>query len=65
MHSYTNLTPLEAAEYLRTSERTLIRWRNARTGPAWIKAGGKVVYQTSDLNQWLDKCRVNPVREQN
>jgi len=58
-----NLTATEAAEYLRVSCRTLIRWRNQRKGPAWTYAGGKVIYQRNDLDAWLAQHRVQPVRE--
>lgn len=62
MHYQANLTPPEAADYLRVSERTLIRWRNARTGPPWTKVGHRVVYQRADLDRWLDEQRCEPVR---
>ncbi|MGM0553284.1 MAG: helix-turn-helix domain-containing protein [Pseudomonadota bacterium] len=52
-----------AADYLQVSARTLNRWRNMRKGPAWIKAGRKVLYRRSDLDAWLDHHRVEPVRE--
>lgn len=54
MSNLSNLTAAEAAEYLRTSQRTLIRWRNARTGPAWAKVGGKVLYRRAALDDYLD-----------
>lgn len=64
MPIHENLKPREAAEYLRVSERTLIRWRNGRTGPPYTKVGHKVVYRSSDLDSWLDARRCNPlVRE--
>ena len=64
MPTHRNLTPREAADYLRVSERTLIRWRNTRVGPAWTKVGQKVVYQLPDLDRYLDRQRVEPVRDQ-
>lgn len=59
----TNLTTEEAADYLRVSWRTLYRWRAQRVGPAWTKVGQRVVYRRSDLEAWLDRHRVEPVRE--
>lgn len=53
----------ELAELLHSSERTLIRWRVQRTGPAWIKAGGKVLYRRSDIDAWLESHKQTPVRE--
>ena len=43
----------EAAEYLRLSDKTLARWAWAGKGPAFIKAGGKVLYDLADLDDWL------------
>ena len=63
MPHHENLTPREAADYLRVSERTLIRWRNARTGPPYTKVGHKVVYRDRDLDRWLDGQRREPLRE--
>lgn len=53
----------ETAEYTHHSQRTVIRWRQRRIGPPWIKAGGKVLYRKSDLDAWLDSRRVVPMRE--
>ncbi|WP_111748621.1 helix-turn-helix domain-containing protein [Salinisphaera orenii] len=58
-----NLTPPEAAEYLRCSQRTLIRWRNRRAGPAWTYVGGRIIYQRADLDAYLNAKRVEPVAE--
>lgn len=54
-------TTAKAAEYLHLSSRTLIRWRNQRTGPAWTKLGYKVVYQERDIEAWLKARRVEAV----
>lgn len=51
----------EAAAYLRVSERTLIRWRNQRIGPAWAKVGHRVIYRPVDLDAYLESCRVAPI----
>ncbi len=51
------MTRPEAAEYLRLSHKTLARWAWAGKGPAFIKAGGKVLYDVADLNAWLDGQR--------
>ena len=57
------LDTAELADLLHASERTVIRWRMQRTGPAWIKAGGRVLYRRSDVDAWLDSRRQLPVRE--
>ena len=56
-----NLRPDEAASYLRTSERTLARWRNQRIGPPWVRAGRAVLYRRKDLEEWLEQNTVQPV----
>lgn len=55
------LTSREAADFLRHNERTLIRWRVLRTGPAFVRCGRKVLYRRCDLESWL--TRVEPVRK--
>lgn len=56
-----NLRPDEAASYLRTSERTLARWRQMRVGPPWVRAGRAVLYRRRDLDDWLTQNTVQPV----
>ncbi len=36
----------------------LAQWRCKGEGPAYIKNGRKVLYMGSDLNDYLEKCRV-------
>lgn len=57
------LTTRQAAEYLGVSQRTLIRWRVNRTGPAWTYAGHQVRYRPADLEAYLESKRTIPVRE--
>lgn len=47
------LTPQEAAEYLRTKDRTLERWRHTGGGPPFVKIGRRVCYKLTDLDTWL------------
>jgi Helix-turn-helix domain len=47
------LTPQEAAEFLRTKDRTLERWRQVGGGPIFTKVGRRVVYKISDLESWV------------
>lgn len=49
------MTQPETAEYLRVAEHTLENWRYRKTGPRFIKAGGRVVYRRSDIDEWLDE----------
>ena len=57
------LSTREAADHLRNSPRTFIRWRGLGLGPPYIRVGGKVRYLRSDLDDWLARNRVHPVRE--
>lgn len=56
------LTPEEVALMLRTTLRTLARWRAGRTGPAFLKLhdgrSSPVRYPIRELRQWLhDRTR--------
>jgi predicted DNA-binding transcriptional regulator AlpA len=48
------LKPSEVAEWTRLSEQTLANMRWQGRGPAYLKAGGRVVYRRSDVENWLD-----------
>ena len=54
-------TPLmverEAAEFLRLAAGTLQNKRIAGTGPAFVKAGAKVLYLRDDLLKWAEAHR--------
>ena len=43
------LTQRELAARWRISPRTLERWRANKTGPAWLKIGGCIIYRTADI----------------
>lgn len=44
----------QLATILAVSERTLERWRVEGCGPAYVKAGRRVLYRRCDVDQWLD-----------
>jgi hypothetical protein len=45
----------EAAAFLKLAESTLCKMRCYRGGPAYLKAGARiVVYDQADLERWLD-----------
>jgi hypothetical protein len=50
------LKPGDAATYLKTSEVTLERKRRKRTGPDYIKTGGRIFYRQSALDRYLAAC---------
>lgn len=53
-------TAREAAAYLRLNLNTLAKWRITSRGPAFVRAGGRVLYRLEDLNAWLETQREAP-----
>ncbi|MNE46899.1 helix-turn-helix domain-containing protein [Agrobacterium tumefaciens] len=51
------LNTTEAATYLRMSPSWLNKTRLHGTGPVYFKTGGRVQYDTCDLDAWLDNSR--------
>lgn len=52
------VAPDGAAEYLSVSTRILEDWRRAGTGPAWHRAGGRLIrYRLSDIDAWVEAQR--------
>lgn len=52
------VAPDGAAEYLSVSARILEDWRRAGTGPAWHRAGGRLIrYRLSDIDAWVEAQR--------
>lgn len=63
-HTEAQLITTElAAEKLFLSPRTMIRWRELRKGPAFVKAGRRVLYRVSDIDSWLDSNKAEMVGE--
>ena len=46
------------------SYMTRAHWRNQGRGPAYVRAGRRILYRGSDLNAWLESRTVRPVHEQ-
>ena len=57
------LTQREAALALRLSERTLERSRVSGDGPKFVKAGRRVLYRQSDLDEWIASRVVHSTSE--
>ncbi|MGE5548237.1 MAG: helix-turn-helix transcriptional regulator [Solirubrobacterales bacterium] len=55
MNGVTYLSPKQAAERLRLSEKTLERWRSQGSGPRYLKFGTRVRYRADDLDAWAEK----------
>jgi hypothetical protein len=53
----TYLQQTELADRWRLSPRTLERWRWLKTGPSYVKLGGRVVYAVSDVEAYERRQR--------
>ncbi len=58
------LTREEAAELLRRTPAVLAGWAYRRSGPPFIRTGGRVLYRRGDLEVWLERHRITPEAEQ-
>jgi hypothetical protein len=47
-----HLNQIELSRRWRMSPRTLERWRWLKTGPAWLRAGGRVLYRMEDIEEY-------------
>lgn len=47
-----------ASDYLGLSDKTLQRHRINGTGPQYIKAGGRVLYDIMDCDEWMESQKV-------
>ncbi|HXX50204.1 MAG TPA: helix-turn-helix domain-containing protein [Xanthobacteraceae bacterium] len=59
----TLLTAAEAARTLRLSERSLDRLRVSGLGPRFVKLKRRVLYQQSDLDEWIASQVVSSTSE--
>lgn len=47
----------EAATYVGSTVNTLRFWKHRGEGPQSFKIGGRVVYDTDDLDAYIELCR--------
>ncbi|WP_407352034.1 helix-turn-helix transcriptional regulator [Luteimonas sp. R10] len=47
------LTTRELATKLKRSPETLERWRRLRSGPPFLRVQGRVLYDRSQVEKWL------------
>ncbi len=52
------LTTLEAAPLIGVKPKTAENWRSMGFGPKFIRAGGRVVYDPTDIEAWKSTRRV-------
>ena len=58
--SISHFSQAELAFRWRISPRTLERWRWSKTGPAYLKIGGRVIYRLEDIEAF-EKTSIRPV----
>lgn len=56
------LTPEEAADLLRMSEEGLRKMRRERRGLPFYKRGRGILYKLSEIEEFLESSRVEPMR---
>lgn len=54
------LSPREAAAVLMTTTGALAKWRCYKTGPRYVKLGGKVYYEPAALEDYISTCTITP-----
>ena len=54
------LNDVGAAAFLGLAVQSLRNIRSHREGPAYIKLGRRVVYKVSDLEEYLNRHRIDP-----
>lgn len=52
----------DLASELGVCEETLRRWADARRGPAFVKAGRKILYRRTAVLEWLETQEVREPR---
>jgi excisionase family DNA binding protein len=50
----------QASKILSVSVQTLRNWRHLRKGPSYMKMGRAVRYNLEDLQDYMEKKRINP-----
>lgn len=56
----TPMPPREAAAFLGVSPGTLARWRGLGRGPAYTRAGARIIYLKGDLLAYQGQRRCSP-----
>jgi len=54
------LTTSELATELKRSPETLIRWRRTRRGPPYLRIEGRVLYDRTKVEAWLNSQTGSP-----
>ena len=57
------LDPHEASDYLRMARQTLARWRCHGLGPRFVRIGGRIFYDRSDLDRFITENKFGSTAE--
>jgi hypothetical protein len=57
------IKPVRAAKLLGKTEQTLRHWRIKGKGPAFYKSGRNVLYDETEINDWLAERRYQSTSE--
>lgn len=49
------MTTEQAAAWLGFATRTLVNWRRYKSGPVFVRVGGKIRYLEADLVAWVEQ----------
>jgi len=60
LREHSHLTQGELANRWRISVRTLERWRWLKTGPAYLRIGGRIIYLLADVQKFETDQRRAP-----
>lgn len=50
-----------AALFLGVARQTIANWRSQKRGPIYHKLSRRVLYRVSDLEDFIQSCRINPL----
>lgn len=59
-HSLQLWTAADVATTIDVTVETLAQWRQAGTGPNYVKLGKAVFYRRSDIAEWIDSSVTVP-----
>lgn len=57
------MKPKQVEDYTGFAVQTLARWRVEGRGPRFIRASGRVLYDSADVDAWLDARRHSSTSE--
>jgi len=52
--------PVDPEMQILGKQQTLANWRSKGQGPAFIRAGGRILYHGTDLITWIETNRIQP-----